>query len=918
MASKTIFPPLVGSSQPAFLAGGDLNIYFSLSSLSSGFDVNNGYAHVSIIRKDGVKVLKNTDDNDRYRSTGILLDVPISRASSLGDNQYFITIKQGDLRSKSGDYSGFIPGWIYKVQIRLSSVKYGGQGKQEEWLQIKSDFFSEWSTICYVKAISDMRLQIPLFNFDSKEPVEEDMIYRINDVDFFGSLSALEPSSNEDFDYVNLYLYEERNAEDILIDSSGNIFKSELSDSYFSYIFPISFKQDTKYTLKLTYITENGYEPLEPFSFSFYVDIDAMDHIDAMVYTIDSITVNNLDAVDTPSFSDINSQSTSTLDVFNNNLASIADETSLDAEEDEGRVALKLYSSLLDNYSGNICIQRSSSIDNFATWEDIKIINLKNQNINDVPVIYDYTIKSGVFYKYEILPISAKGKRGVRTNNMTKPIQRLFNFSYLLGEGEKQLKLNFDNRMGSFKIQVQDSKTETIGSKYPFITRNAEVYYRTFPIEGLISFWMDENDLFLQSIEFGGSQHTFLKNGKKDIYGGNAQVNLYEEYNEKRGILQYDYTYERDFREKVLEFLLDGKPKLFKSPTEGNIIVRLTDINCTPNGSLDRMIYSFSCTASEIDDAIMKNYLKYGFYNPGSYITDFSVVTTYLGQLKGTFKPSDNILKLIREKYDSGERNIGGYTRRLQTINRLKITIDDPPSRVTNNDGKLCLGHNFVYSYVDDEESKQTITIYYPRGIYEFDSLIEFDGQGTGFLRLEGDPNNTEINATIDFLYTLSEKPYENKEVAYEKSVRGIGQYYQETVPGTSIYKNIALKYRIETNSIFSKLSRIKDIEIEANPHTVFEIKDNSMSEIGHERHEVGDTGILKLYVEDTDILDIRYVGKRYIPNMYDDSLVSETTITEDTKVKDAYGNEVEVKAAADVSVTYSYVLRQGAYKPKQ
>jgi hypothetical protein len=41
------------------------------------------------------------------------------------------------------------------------------------------------------------------------------------------------------------------------------------------------------------------------------------------------------------------------------------------------------------------------------------------------------------------------------------------------------------------------------------------------------------------------------------------------------------------------------------------------DVNCTPNQSLGRMIYSFTSNAFELDDANMENYLKYGFYEVG-------------------------------------------------------------------------------------------------------------------------------------------------------------------------------------------------------------------------------------------------------------------------------------------------------------
>ena len=66
-----------------------------------------------------------------------------------------------------------------------------------------------------------------------------------------------------------------------------------------------------------------------------------------------------------------------------------------------------------------------------------------------------------------------------------------------------------------------------------------------------------------------------------------------------------------------MEFLIDGKPKLFKSPTEGNMILRLTDVNFTPNQSLSRLVYSFTASGNEIAEDNIKNHLKYfnTFYN---------------------------------------------------------------------------------------------------------------------------------------------------------------------------------------------------------------------------------------------------------------------------------------------------------------
>lgn len=881
MASRTIYPPIVNSYEPAFVAGSgsQLKIYFSLSSLSSIPNASNLTVHASIMRKDGVKVLDTSNDtvNGRYRATGILLNLVPQRDPTMGDNYYYVTINNEDLKSSvtlSGTtFNGWIPGWTYKIQLRLSTETYpGGTVKQAAWLQEYANSFSEWSTICYVKVISEMALQIPLFEYDSTDKTQEydpDTVHSLTSMEFFGSLISAIPEANEEYTSVSVSLYKD----DSLIEESGEIFKTELSDSYFSYTFKTKFEDSVEYELRFTYITENEYEPAEPLVFLFQVIEDAIDTINAQIVTVDTNYNNIMDDI-----------------------------TSIDLEEDEGRIGLKLYSNTTNLYSGNICIRRSSMADNFATWEDITIFTLKEQDINEYDIIYDYTIESGVWYKYGVQSISAQGERGVLVK-MENPIQRIFNYSYLLGQNNQQLKLNFDNNMGSFKIQVLDSKTETIGSQYPFISRNAAVRYRTFPINGLISFWMDDNA-------------TFLAGGKKDIYKYSAIVSKYEEYNLNRNIVQYDYTYERDFRQMVLDFLTDGKPKLFKSPTEGNIIVRLMDVNCTPNQSVDRLIYSFTSNAVELDAPIMTNYLKYGFYNPGSYSTDFSIYTTYIGQLDGTFKITDNIFKLIYEKYDSQGKNYGGYTRTLESIERVRITITDPPLRVYNNNNDLVIGNNFKLT---SSGNTSTITIYDPRGIYEFDSLMKFYYRGSKYtgndaLYLLGDADGlvTEVNATIDFLYSLSTKPYVAHEIKERKPYKGIGQFFEEVQPDTSIFNMIYYKYYVESDSKFRYLNTISSIEIEANPHTVFAIRDSADQQLQY--HEVGDTGVLRLY-ELNNIIGLTYIGKRYIKELYDDSTVSDEIIKTDVTVKDIHGDDVTIKAAADVMITYRFTAVEGYYK---
>jgi hypothetical protein len=39
-----------------------------------------------------------------------------------------------------------------------------------------------------------------------------------------------------------------------------------------------------------------------------------------------------------------------------------------------------------------------------------------------------------------------------------------------------------------------------LGSKYPFIFRNGNVNYKEFPISGLLSYLMDEKEMFMEGV----------------------------------------------------------------------------------------------------------------------------------------------------------------------------------------------------------------------------------------------------------------------------------------------------------------------------------------------------------------------------------------------------------------------------------
>ena len=245
--------------------------------------------------------------------------------------------------------------------------------------------------------------------------------------------------------------------------------------------------------------------------------------------------------------------------------------------------------------TGEFLISRASSFDNFATWLSISKFKMTGE-LPSAFLLRDYTIEHGATYIYSLQQYN---DYGIYSNRLlTEPIVGQFEDAFLF-DGEKQLKIKFNPKVSSFKTVVLESKKTTIGSKYPFIFRNGSVEYKEFPINGLISYMMDNDEFFLSK--------------KNDLYINHEQ--------DTTDITDENVTLERLFKLQVLDWLNDGKVKLFKSPQEGNYIVRLMNVNLSPIDSVSRMLHNFSCQASEIADFTPENLQTYGLINTQEIVT---------------------------------------------------------------------------------------------------------------------------------------------------------------------------------------------------------------------------------------------------------------------------------------------------------
>lgn len=264
-------------------------------------------------------------------------------------------------------------------------------------------------------------------------------------------------------------------------------------------------------------------------------------------------------------------------------------------DPENGRICINVKKAeIASAFTGTIVIRRTSSNSNFTIWEDVYKRVFNNANVIDFSW-NDYSIESGVWYDYAVQGVSDDGKRGIMTR-FIEPSMVIFEHMYLTG-ADKQLKIAFNPTVSSFKRNYIETKNDTIGSKYPFIRRNGITEYAQIPISGLIASDMDEDNLFTSP---------------EEIYGENEQY--YIDYNRSYNITKAtDIVYEKAFRDKVEEFLYDGKVKILRSPTEGVFLVRLMDVSFTPQQTLGRRIWNFSATAYEVAEYNEENLKKYGF-----------------------------------------------------------------------------------------------------------------------------------------------------------------------------------------------------------------------------------------------------------------------------------------------------------------
>lgn len=294
--------------------------------------------------------------------------------------------------------------------------------------------------------------------------------------------------------------------------------------------------------------------------------------------------------------------------------------TDLKITNDLNHGAIKIEAYFPNSFiAGTLLLQRADETNDFSSWTDILKLQVDNNTATTLsdsgkPVIYyDYLVPGNhTFYQYRFIQLDSDENGVAKSNNYL--LECIFEDIFLY-DLNKQFAVRYNPNITGFKWVVQESVTNTLGGVYPLIRRNGETKYRQFNLSGTIYF----DPLVLSAVgecscdnidmsQFFPDESSSLFINVSEALGGAWKYAKWNERDDKNKLA----IYEKHFKDMVMDFLTDGKPKIFKSPTEGLMIVKLTNISFTPNKTLGRRVVDFSATVNEFAEVNEENLERYG------------------------------------------------------------------------------------------------------------------------------------------------------------------------------------------------------------------------------------------------------------------------------------------------------------------
>lgn len=570
---STLYPPQVDTFMPAFINTQAAPVYFSLSPYNNAEKIN--YLHVTVVdQKSNENVLQSSDLSQISGNAGYALQVaqiidgvliiPFNSGYIGKDPEtdlYGIQILTSYLKQlEEEEFAKFKINQYYKIQLRFDStpIKNLTGALSTDYLIENRQYFSEWSSVCLIRPISEPSLV--LNRFDSEDiPVS----FNQGSIPISGSLYFEDDS---DLELMQSYQFKMVDKNNAVFYDTGIVYPVTGSNSINCIIHADDALQNTEYNLVATITTKNQYVLKK----NFLIKIANFDG----QYTFE------------PKFT-------------------VQENT----EDGIIQLNIKTTKSAGKSYmAGKLYIKRASSVDNFKTWELISCTTEVSSGSID-RTIDDNTVGSLIRYVYsaQFQYIAENATTGTWSIlHKTEEVYPTF-YDILLSRGNTQLAIRYNGKISSLSPIATRTKFTTLGSKYPKFAENAQVNYRQYAISGMITAEGDFNRKFISELSdsYSGDMKAY-----QDVYGDTYIVrNDSIADGEQKVVLpntlhdaypRENWFWEREFRDQVVSWLNNGEVKLFRSMPEGNMAVMVTDITLTPNQSIGRLFYSFNATIHEV------------------------------------------------------------------------------------------------------------------------------------------------------------------------------------------------------------------------------------------------------------------------------------------------------------------------------
>ena len=873
-AVNTLYPPVLPTFSNAFIYNQDAVVYFTISSYNSSVDIKR--VHISVVSQ-------NNNENILTDPSGIIFsDLKFDSRK----NMYYVVIPVALIQSKQFEINQF-----YKVQLRFdnfegdSSFSFFTMSSNEKnnYLLNYQGYFSEWSSVCLIKPILEPHLRIKTLdnsNTGKATAFNKGIIPIIGGM-YFGDMSITETETLQSYKIQ------------VLSDDNKNII------------------QDNE-----TIYTNNS---LDPNDINYNIDLQTIDTTENSKFVIRIIATTKNQYVLIKDYNII-------LNDFLNDVG-FAPVFHEEVDNELGIVRLKIKNSA-SIVGGVVYIKRLSSIDNFKKTE---LIHSERVNGTINISIEDTTASSLVWYKYSAQYANAAGAiTQVFYSRIIMP-----NFEdVILSSKNQQYNIKYNYNISSMKPVVNRIKVDTLGGKFPKFAENAVLNYKQFSISGVLSAEADAYQRFISkkkvfsTNELADYYKHYKEHPSKSILPDAARGdkidtepdmdriqelvrNDFKNYKKFEDFAHHndkdtnvtennyltttyeDYLWEREFRENIVSWLNNGEPKLYRSSTEGAMVVMLSDISLQPTQKRNRITYDFSATMYEIENGNSLSKLnelgiypiqeiKLGIANTISPEDNNYLKVIKLGQLYNFTVDNKNDIRNqlysdLQLKYGkSNVSNAAIYDKKNILskkkpddlyIKNVKIYFQSPPNLYYfDSDGNpQWLNNNEFNSNIID--SRQTV-LGYTFNIANAESQITIFVNQKGYYQI---PDNFDVYSlsfnhigdvvTIEYTLCYNEKNNTNTIISGSSIDRTVlGQYTGIFQPDKYLSKNIKSKYNfISSRGHTQYMQYWKGISLEVTPFALCKItyKDNEEKE-----YLVGETGVLNL-LKNFEISNLCFTGIR-------------------------------------------------------